>query len=200
MSHVIIFDLETAGLEPRHPTIQLASVVIDETDWLEVASFERKISFNETDADPAALAMNHYDADVWLREAKRPESVAREFAAFAKPYLSIQMVSKSKGTPYQVGKLCAHNAAFDLPRLQGLFAGSFFPFSYHARCTLARAMWFYDEHPDISKPQNLKLATLCESFGIAVSATHEALSDVRLCAALAKAFRDAEKSHWSVPR
>jgi DNA polymerase III epsilon subunit-like protein len=196
MPYTIFFDLETGGVEPQHPTIQLAAVVIDESSWQEVASFERKISFIEADAQPEALAMNHYDAAVWAKESVSPTRAAYEFAAFCKPYLCIQMISKRTGAPYMVGKLAGHNALiFDLPRLRQLFGTSFFPFSYHVKDTLQRALWFFDEHPAIQRPENLKLGTLCEAFGIKTNGSHEALTDVRLAAALAKKFYDSQE--WS---
>ena len=59
----MFFDLETGGLDDRHPTIQIAAIATEA--FVEVASFEAKISFDPKCADPAALAMNHYDARVW---------------------------------------------------------------------------------------------------------------------------------------
>ena len=190
----IFTDVETGGVEPRHPTIQIAAVVIDESTWNEVASFERKIKFNEADADPEALKLNHYTAAAW-KDAKPPAIVAQEFAAFAKPYLSITMTSKRTGQPYQVGKLAGHNAlTFDLPRLRQMFGASFFPFSYHVKDTLQRALWYFDEHPDVPRPENLKLGTLCAAVGISIDGAHDALADVRMSAALARAFMLAERN------
>jgi DNA polymerase III epsilon subunit-like protein len=193
MSYTTFFDTETGGVSPAHPTIQLAAVAIDDATWEEVSSFERKICFNEADCDPEALRLNHYNAAVWANEAKPADRVAAQFAFWAKPYLCIEMVSKA-GNPYSVGKLAGHNAlTFDLPRLRGMFGQMFFPFSYHVKDTLQRAMWFFDEHPDLKRPANLKLGTLCSHFQIPIDeGAHDALVDVRLSAALAKAIRDAE--------
>lgn len=195
MSYTIFFDTETGGVEPKHPTIQIALVVIDEQDWQEVACFERKIKFDEADADPEALRLNHYDPEVWKKEAKSGPQVIAELSAFVRPYLSIQMVSKRTRALYYVGKLAGHNAvSFDLPRLRELYGPEFFPFSYHVRDTLQRALWFFDEHPE-SRPENLKLGTLCEYFGVPVDeSAHDALADARLAAKLAQAIRLREAS------
>ncbi len=193
MSYTIFFDTETGGVEPRHPTIQLAAVVVEDGTWNEVASFERKIEFDESTADPEALMMNHYSADAW-QDAVSVIRAPAEFANFAKPYLSIQMISKRTGAPYFVGKLAGHNALlFDLPRLRQLFGNGFFPFSYHVKDTLQRAMWFFDEHPEITRPESLKLSTLCSHFGIPTDGAHDALFDVRLSVSLARSIAMAEK-------
>ena len=188
MSYTIFFDTETGGVLPHQPTIQLAGIVVDDSDWSEKASFECKIKFDEKDADPEALKINHYTPEAW-RDAIPGPVAALRFAKFCEPYRSIQMVSKRTGNPYSVGKLAGHNAAtFDLPRLRQLFGENFFPFSYHVKDTLQRALWFYEEHPEVKRPESLKLSVLCESFGICVDGAHEALADVRMSAAIAKAF------------
>ena len=66
----VFFDLETGGVTPDHPDIQLAAIAVD-SDLNELDSFERKIQFKESDADPEALKLNHYDASIWDSEAKR---------------------------------------------------------------------------------------------------------------------------------
>jgi DNA polymerase III epsilon subunit-like protein len=193
MSYTIIFDFETGGVEPRHPSIQLAAIAVDDSTWAEVAAFEAKIKFNEADADSEALKINHYTPEAW-KDALPAGVVAMRFAKFCEPYRSIQMVSKRTGNPYSVGKLAGHNAAtFDLPRLRQLFGENFFPFSYHVKDTLQRALWFYDEHPEIKRPESLKLSVLCESFGICIDGAHDALVDVRMSAAIAKAFMEADR-------
>lgn len=193
MSWTTYFDFETSGLELTNPPIQLAAIIIKDSDWSEVAAFERKLTFDISLANPEALAMNHYDADVWAREAVTPLRVLSEFIAFTKPYLCVEMKSKRTGAPYYVGKLAGHNALkFDLPILQRMFGTSFFPFSYHVKDTLQRALFYFDEHPEVKRPENLKLSTLCEAMGISIDGAHDALADVRMSAALARAFATSE--------
>lgn len=189
MSYTIYFDTETGGVEPHHPTIQLAAVVVDDQTFAEAANFECKIAFDESKADPEALKMNHYDAEVW-KSAVGPWVCAAKFARFCEPYRSVQMISKRTGAPYSVGKLAGHNAlTFDLPRLRQLFGQSFFPFTYFVKDTLQRALWYFDEHPNAQRPESLKLGVLCAYFGIEVSnEAHDALYDVRLSVQLAQAI------------
>jgi DNA polymerase III epsilon subunit-like protein len=191
----IYFDLETGGVMPQHPSIQLAAVAISDADGSELGSFERKLLFNEAACDQEALKINHYDADAWKKNAVPINRAASDFAAFAKPYACVEMVSKRTGNPYGVAKLAGHNAvSFDLPRLRDMFGTQFFPFSYHVKDTLQRAIWYFDEHPEIKRPENLKLGTLATFFGVPVDeSSHDALVDVRLSAGIAAAIKAAER-------
>ncbi len=193
MSYCIFADLETGGVEQHHPNIQFAAIAIDEQRWVEVAHFECKIKFDESKADPEALNLNHYERDAW-KDAETPALVAARFAKWADPYKSLEMISKRTGKSYRVGKLAGHNiVTFDLPRIRSMFDGSFFPFSYHTKDTLQRAMWYFDENPTVKRPESLKLSVLCDYFGIRTDGAHDALADVRMSAALARAIALEEK-------
>ena len=181
----VYFDFETGGIKPEHPSIQLAAVAWDGA--VELGSFEQKIAFHESDADPDALAMNHYDRQAWV-DAKSPGIAASRFAAWLRPYCTIRRTSKA-GNPYMVAQLAGYNAAsFDEPRLRALFGTQFLPMVYPVRDVLQRAVFYFDEHPDKIPPQNFKLTTVCEYFGIAIDGAHDALTDARLCAAVHRAI------------
>lgn len=195
MSFTIFADLETGGVEPYHPNIQLAAIAVDDQRWVEVAHFERKIAFDVAKADPEALKINHYSPEAW-KSAKPSSVVAADFAKWSEPYRCIEMMSKRTGKPYTVGKLAGHNiVTFDLPRIRAMFNGTFFPFSYHTKDTLQRALFFFDEHPEATRPESLKLTVLCKYFSIDCDGAHDALTDVRLSAALARAIA-AEERKW----
>jgi DNA polymerase III subunit epsilon len=186
---MVYFDLETAGLLPHHPDIQLAAIAVD-PGGVEVETFEAKIEFDVPAADPRALELNHYTPEAWAK-AEAPIRVVSRFTDFLDRHKSLEMVSQKTGRPYQVAILCGHNAAScDGPRLQALFKhwGRFLPADPRVRCTCQRALWWFHEHPGNVLPENYKLATLCEYFGIPVVESHEALADVRLTIALARAL------------
>jgi len=192
MSKTIYFDLETGGVEPKHPNIQLAAICIDDATGQEIDKFEKKISFNEADADPEALRINGYTAEAW-KDAVPVGAACAKFTRWSEPHRTIEMISKRTGAPYMVGKLAGYNAlTFDLPRLKSMFGASFFPFSYLVRDVLQRAMFWFDEHPEVKNPGSLKLTKVCEHFGIAIEGAHDALVDVRMTAALAKRLREAQ--------
>ncbi len=187
VNYTIYFDTETGGVLPSQPTIQLAAVAVEDATLREVAFFERKITFDEKDADTSALAMNHYTAEAWANTAPASQ-VAAQFAQFVKPFSSVQMMSKRTGRPYNVAKLAGYNAlTFDLPRLKELFADAFFPCAYIVRDVLQRALFYFDEH-DEPKPENMKLSTVCAHFGITSQGAHDALADARMSVALMRKF------------
>jgi DNA polymerase III epsilon subunit-like protein len=180
----IVFDVETGGVLPTQPTIQLAAIaVIDETGE-ELASFEQKIKFDPAKCDAEALKLNGYKAENWVA-ALSPEIVAARFASFIEPYKCIDMVSKRTGNHYMVAKAVGYNAlTFDWPRLKQLFGERFLPISYHVRDVLQRVIFYYDEHPKCPVPENFKLSTVAQEFGIDTKGAHDALFDVRMTAAL----------------
>lgn len=188
MTYTVYFDLETGGIEMRHPVIQLAAIAVDDT-LNECGTFEQKIAFDPALCDPDALAVNHYTAEAW-KEAVSPFSVAPLFSKWLQPFSSIEKISQ-RGKPYSLAKLAGFNSVtFDGPRLKALYAGTFFPCSYQIRDVLQRAFWYFDErqhHPD-----DFKLTTLCKYFNIPTDGAHDALTDVRLTIALARALRNAD--------
>ena len=162
---------------------------MDDATGAEVETFEIKIFFDPRDCDPRALEMNHWSEEAW-RGAPQAELAAHRFAGFLRAHATHPLISKA-GKPYRVAKLIGHNAAgFDGPRLTRLFqrCEMFMPADFRIRCTLQRALWYFDERPELVPPVDFKLATLCQYFQIPVTETHEALADVRLTAALARAL------------
>jgi DNA polymerase III epsilon subunit-like protein len=183
----IFFDFETGGIRDDQPNIQLAAIAVDD-QFRELAAFEQKISFDEASADPQALAINHYDRSRWS-QAKPPAEVARLFSQWLRPFSCVQKTSKL-GKPYSVARLAGHNAAvFDGPRLRRMFteAQMFCPVELHVRDTLQRALWHFDERG--VEPKSFRLTELCSHFGIPAGGAHDALTDVRLAIAVAKAMR-----------
>lgn len=187
---IVFFDTETGGLEDRHPTIQIAAVAVAE-DWREVGCFEAKIMFQESDADPEALAMNSYNRDEWERNAKPEHDVLNRLCAFLSNHASVKKISKAKNV-YRVARLAGHNAArFDAPRLQASCKsrGMFLPADFHVMDTLQLVMWKLatSDNP----PQSYKLSDLCMRFGIDIGGAHDALADCRMAIALAQKLQEA---------
>jgi len=185
---VVFFDLETGGLDGTiYPIIQIGAVVIDE-NLNEIESYERKILFQEKNADPVALQKNHYDRNVWKAEGHDPRDVVREFTALLSKYKDIKNVS-AKGRVYTSTQLAGHNAAvFDRKFLGDWYKrlGAYCPGDWRVLDTLQLALWWY-RVTGRPRPENFKLETLCEDLGIPMEgAAHDALVDVRATVALAK--------------
>lgn len=184
----VYLDTETGGTKPEHPTIQLAAVAMDGDR--ELASFEQCIAFDIGASDPAALAMNHWDAARWAREAVTPEVCAAKFAAWLRPYQSVTLTSKRTGRDYTVARLAAYNAVtFDMPRLYEMFGDIFTPWERRVRDVFQRVLFWSDETG--TELENYKLPTVATHFGIATDGAHGALADARMCAAVARAIREA---------
>lgn len=185
---VVYVDLETGGVEPHHPTIQLAAMAVDESGS-PLGTFEQKIAFNEAEADPEALALNHYDPALW-KGMPGPSLTAGLFSRWLRPYQCVTLTSKRTGNPYTVARLAGYNAAsFDAPRLRQMFGASFFPCEFLVRDVLQVALFYFDSRDD--KPENFKLATVARYFGFSVENAHDALADVRLTVAVHLALKEA---------
>lgn len=191
MAHrVVYFDLETGGLETKHPVIQLAAVATDAL--VEVESFEAKIRFDEASADPAALAINSYDAAVWAKEAKPEREVVDAFSAFLRRHATVELISKRTGRPYNVARLAGHNVlGFDAPRLLAMFKRHdvfLAADAYRPLDTLQLSLWCATTLG--VEPAKFTLSAMCEAFGVDATGAHDALADVRMCVKLTKSLLD----------
>lgn len=177
----IFFDLETTDVDIETAEItQFAAIAMDGDR--EIGTFERLVKFDESKASPEALKINHYDRDRWAKEAKPATDAIVDFTQ--------ARVSKA-GRPYKVGTLCGYNAArFDFPILQRhAKAGDvFLPFDLRVRDAMAVAMSVCDFLG--ACPQDFKLSTMADHFGVEVAKAHDALSDVRTTIGLMRRFRE----------
>jgi DNA polymerase III epsilon subunit-like protein len=200
---VVYVDTETGGLSPeKHPIIQLAAIATEGDRILE--TFERKLSFDLEAADAEALRHNHFDLEVWQREAIDPREAAFQFSAFLRNHRSVEMVSRRTGKAYLVAQLAGHNAAFDRGFLDALFQRfeMFRPWSPHVLDTMQLAAWWcvgegvmadlyaLDGKPKIA-PESLKLAALCRRFGVDLPEAHDAMADAEASFRLARVLNDA---------
>ena len=182
-----IFDVETGGVNPEHPTIQIAALVFDDATREIVDEIEVKLKFDVNACDPKALEMNHYDAGVWHEEAVGALTAREILDKFFFKHRSYELISKKTRDPYKTVRLIAHNAPFDITRLRALWDDEFTPFCWwYPLDTLELALWHFSTMKTSSRPANFQLATLCEFFKIDTSSAHDALPDCRLTLALLK--------------
>lgn len=185
---IVYFDLETGGLERKHPNIQIAAVAMRgsrEVGWL-----DRKIRFDEHGCDPEALEINSYDPDTWERDAVSEAVATHDFLSFLRTHSDTELTSKRTGRPYRVAQLGGHNiATFDIPRLRDMAGRAFIPACWwYPLDTYHRAIWWFQERGG-DMPADYKLTTLAEYFGIDAGDAHDALADVRMSAAIAEAMK-----------
>ena len=119
--HIVVFDLETSGLDPDvHEILQIGAFKLME-DTLEVVDrFEIKVKMEKPEvAQEEALKINGYDPDVWEKEAVEPWYAANEFASW--------LVNGTGGgeegmSPSDHLQFAGHNiAGFDWPFICNLF-------------------------------------------------------------------------------
>src|SRR6516225_4704463 len=109
---LVFFDLETAGSKPKkHPIIQIAAIAVEHTHQ-PLEAFEAKITFDPRTAIRNSLRKNHYSRGTWAKEAREPEVVAADFAAFLRRHATVPALA-ANGDSYEVAQLVAHNATFD---------------------------------------------------------------------------------------
>lgn len=171
-------DLETGGLDDDSPIIQIAAVA--SVDGREVNHLERKISFDERDASREALDLNSYDRGIWADESVPIGTALSELMSFLRSHADTVMVSK-RGKAYKTATIGGHNvASFDIPRLRSAAGSVYIPACWwYPLDTYQGAIWFFHGRDD--KPDNYRLETLAEYFGINVDGAHDALNDARLC-------------------
>ena len=187
---IIFFDLETGGMDgKKHAITQFASIVVN-PDFSVVEELEIKIKFRPENADPEALAVNHYDQELWAAEAISPLEARRKIYAQFNRYKDRRNVSARTGKAYNVAQLAGHNAhKFDRPFLgdwwERLGKPDWCPADWRVLDTQMLAHWYCHVHG--TEPENMKLETLCEFFDITVDGpAHDALVDVRMTIELAK--------------
>lgn len=179
----VYFDYETGGIEPHHPNISLAAVAM--RDGIEIDSLHFRIQFDESLAQPEALAINHYDKALWEAEAISEQVATKRFADFLSRYKSLTLTSARTGRPYNVARLAGYNSAsFDGPRANAMFDrhGMFPPFRRPTLDVLQLVLQHFDAN-GISLVNN-KLSTVAEFFGIPTDNAHDALADCRMTAAI----------------
>ena len=188
----VVFDLETGGLLDEHPNIQLAAVAV--RSWKVVDTFERKIHFDVSKCDPAALRLNGYDELEWAKHGAHEADVCQSFKRFLETYADLTLTSTRTGRPYRAARMAGHNVvAFDVPRLRAMMDRAeigFWPGCWwYPLDTYQLALWHFATHPELSAPQNFTLQELASHLDIPVEgAAHEALADVRLTVRIAQAI------------
>ncbi len=179
---LVFVDLETGGLDQsRHPITQIAAIAVD-ADLKEIDTFEAKVDFDVTKADPEALKISSYDPAVWKSQSLPASQVIATLSRFLKRYADLRMVSHRTGNEYFVAQLVGYNAAtFDGPFLQAFYKthNAFMPAAFRVMCVMQRLLWHFNEHEADSPPDDFKLGTVCRHFGVGLTDAHDALADCR---------------------
>lgn len=193
---LVFVDLETAGLKPWRPIIQIAAIAVD-ANLRELERFEAKLKFDKKFANPKSLRKASYSEERWQKEGRPAGEVMSQFTDLLRRHATVDQMS-SKRRVFQVSQLVAHNGAFDGAFLSSWYDrfGEFLPASPRVFCTLQRAIWLFHEDKSLTPPPDFSLLTLCRYFGVSLRASeaHEALNDVRATVDLYRAIADHRRS------
>lgn len=194
---IIFFDIETGGLHFESPIIELAAIAVEAGTYQEIDTIDMKIEFSTKDPHVSmeALGVNKFSAEVWEKWSILKEDAAIKFAHFLREHAAVAKRSSS-GNEYTVAKLAGHNAqSFDSPLVLNWFKkhgpgnekgkDPFFPALRLTLDTVQLADWFFWTNPSLPQPENLKLETLAEYFGLS-QPDHSALNDTRATVELAR--------------
>lgn len=169
---LLMFDLETSGLDPRvHEILEIGAVRLTD-DLRQKGEFVCKVQpLNIAAAMPEALAVNGYTAEQW-RDAVPIRQALEQFVNFGDGAM-----------------LAGYNLAFDWEFLHAALSVNDIPaaFPYH-RFDVFSLVYEWALKRGISTP--LDLQSVCRQFGITPPPTpHRALEDARAEAALLRALR-----------
>lgn len=181
---IVLFDLETGGVEDHHPNIQLAAAAVEVKDATTVhlhGALDLPIQFDEDACDPEALRLNSYNRERWEKEAIPEGDALKRFIGLCRDHSHLTLMSK-KGRPYNVARLGGHNVqTFDVPRLQAMGARHGDPFLaccwWYPLDTYQGTVWHF-ARAGLEPPANYQLGTLAKHFDLP-EPTHDAMADLR---------------------
>lgn len=159
--HLVFVDTETTGLTAGwHEIIEICAIRVCASTMRVVGSMYMKIKPDHMDrAHPKALEVNGYTDEAWSEAL--PLSVVLEMLS---PLLSGAL-------------MIGHNVSFDKDFIRAAYKQAHIQYprgDYHTLDTVSLA-WPLKLR---SKVRNLKLATLCDYFGISNKGEHSAYADV----------------------
>lgn len=185
---LIFVDIETAGIGPKAPIIELAAVAVESGSFCELDALEMKVAFEMKDASPRSLGVTKFSPSAWQRYALPPEDAAAKLAVFLHRHATKQVLSKKPPMSHRVARLAGYHADFDAVRLRDWATrlGVYLPMRRRTLCVLQRTLWFFEENQGLTPPDDYQLATVAEHLGLAAKPTHRALDDVRATVELAR--------------
>ncbi len=180
-----IFDIETSGLDShKHEIVQFAACAYSIKLNTVIDTFEAKLDFDRTTADPVALNINGYDPDVWAATQIKFPAFIKEFDRWSKPHRCVRKFSERTKGEYYVMQGAGYNVLkFDYPWMCEHYARTkaFLPIDMKVLDIMQLAMWRLRLTGTVL--DNDKQGTVCRHFGIEYNA-HDALADVQACATL----------------
>lgn len=158
---MVFVDLAVSQMETSCPIFQVAAIAVSGA-FDELESFESR----------------------WTRqtEVRHANKAVSGLCRFLRRHATIEMAG-SDGTTHRVTQLIAHDTTLAGPVLQTRFEGTgvLVPDGYRILCIAQRLLWFFHEHPNLTPPNDFQLDSLCNYFGVPLSAEipNKALAGLR---------------------
>lgn len=181
---VVWIDIETGGLEPEYPIIEIAAVVTDAGQ--EIDAKDWRLKFDPRECSPQALEIVGYSEARWA-DAVEPRVALHGLMGMCRVHASVTHKARS-GRTHRIACVGGHNVmAFDVPRLRALIERhemGWWPARWwYPLDTYQGAIWHCTRHE--IEVDNYQLQTLAEHFGLRFEGdAHTALADARIAAQL----------------
>lgn len=192
---IVWLDIETDKLDPvAAQPIQVACIATDRITLEEIDSIELKVNFREYHANLEALKRNHYDFDVWSKEALLPEKALETLTDFFAAYSTWKRTSRRSGNGYVTCEVGGHNIAiYDAIILANWYKrlDEFCPAAVWVTGPIDTMQWA--RAVEFARGERwdsgFSLKALCERFGIKLENEHDAMADVKATVELARVLK-----------
>lgn len=201
-SKLVVFDLETGGLDPtKNPIMEIGLVTLDQKTLQEELQYEALIKpyygidNKELVYDPKAIEVHGIEPSRTIREGK---DVAVVVESLIKLFKQLRAPRDTRGTHKPI--LCGHNVVFDVAFLKYLFRLVRQDLSEHVLSNngeivvwdtmqMATILWGGDDSTKFN------LGACCEKAGLGNFLAHSALADTKTTAELLKYFLESFKGN-----
>lgn len=193
-SKIVVFDLETGGLDPtKTPIMEIGLITADQLSFEEEIQYETlvkpyKIDGKELEVQAGAIAVHGIQPSRCVREGKElTEIVSELIALFAK------LKPKGNRTPLNLPVLSGHNVAFDVAFLELAFRISGEQLHKHVlsnngQVIIWDTMQLALQRWNLTGDGKYNLGTCCEKAGLGNFLAHSALADTRVTLDLLRYF------------
>lgn len=184
MARYLYLDTETGGLSATKDALLTIGLVAHDDDKGILGTAHILVQPEGLRVQPGALKVNRIDMDEHVKYALSRKGAAEAVVEFVQQHFG----KFWKNAPVMIG----HNVKFDVGFMEALFEETDVkcPYSYHVMCTMGIALFLRD----LGKiaPENVKLVTLMELYGIDFpeESRHTSLGDATATRSLHLAMRE----------
>lgn len=175
---VTFIDVETGGLSPSNPILEIGAWTMDLYTPSSLSEFSAYLKYNESEISYEAWQMQ---AVRRVRKDRVEPLVAfKKFADYLAKYAMVPKISTISKAPWKAARVGGHNIRFDLDALMhhSKMLNIFLPFHLPGMDTMHLAQWLM---PDLSS-YSLENTAAAMGFVYDPAELHNALEDAKLTA------------------